>query len=69
MNEETDARCTTLTRDFQRWKNDPRAYGPLPGEDDRVLFEWRASVRTGHGCCACSTPGHRAKPSGTMPAC
>ena len=40
-------------RDFQRWKHDPRAYGPLPGdagpgaasgelclgEDDRVLLE------------------------------
>lgn len=91
MNDETDARCTTLTRDqwaweflrrnpdyqadyhrfialwraleadygapprrdFQRWKKDPRAYGPLPGdgelehpagelcvgEDERVLLE------------------------------
>ena len=39
-------------RDFQRWKQDPRAYGPLPGDaelaapsgelcvvDDRVLLE------------------------------
>lgn len=44
---------TPPNRDFQRWKQDPRAYGPLPGdaelgassgelctgEDDRVLLE------------------------------
>ncbi len=52
---------TPPQRDFQRWKQDPRAYGPLPGDaaldaptgelcvvdDDRVLLECWMSAKWG----------------------